>query len=489
MSKKKSEHYVNNKEFLEALIVYRSKVETEFYKRNSRNPTKEDRGKHWDGKPPIPNYLGECFLKIATHLSYKPNFVNYMFRDDMISDGIENCFHRSTIIPTIEYGPVEIQTIVGKSVTVRCKDGKWRKATVKSYGGQMLYEYGFSSFNVPEKDIYQKVIATENHRWFVSSRRNKKRCLDYQEQVVTDLRIGDCLQTAPIENNYDKLSVLHGLLYGDGTGHKSVVYGEPLVVSQGTKYARIRVCKQDLVKDEIINLLTEFGYEPTYPSHANGDPCFYIGKFPHAKDLPFTTDPEYISGFIYGWWLADGYKTTSTKRIQISTSNSYAAKWLIDYCPYAGYHPISHRVIERNENDGSYPNGKNLNVITLAKPEDYEPKVRYIKEYGEDEVFCLEEPETNSFVLGNGLLTGNCVQYIHNFDPEKSNNAFAYFTQIINYAFLRRIQKEKKQLEIKTKIIERTGYDEVMMVDENLLAENNSVFNTIKDNINYRSYR
>ena len=37
------------------------------------------------------NYLGECFLKIATHLSYKPNFVNYMFRDDMISDGIENC--------------------------------------------------------------------------------------------------------------------------------------------------------------------------------------------------------------------------------------------------------------------------------------------------------------------------------------------------------------------------------------------------------------
>ena len=60
----------------------------------------------------------------------------------------------------------------------------------------------------------------------------------------------------------------------------------------------------------------------------------------------------------------------------------------------------------------------------------------------------------------------NCVQYIHNFDPEKSKNPFAYFTQIIHYAFLRRIQKEKKQLEIKTKIIERTGFDEVMMVDD-----------------------
>ena len=58
----------------------------------------------------------------------------------------------------------------------------------------------------------------------------------------------------------------------------------------------------------------------------------------------------------------------------------------------------------------------------------------------------------------------NCVQYIHNFDPEKSKNPFAYFTQVIHYAFLRRIQKEKKQLDIKTKIIERTGFDEVMMV-------------------------
>ena len=91
MPKKKSEHYVNNKELLEALIVYRAKVEESFIKINGREPTKADRSQNWKGKPQITNYLGECFLKIATHLSYKPNFVNYMFRDDMISDGIENC--------------------------------------------------------------------------------------------------------------------------------------------------------------------------------------------------------------------------------------------------------------------------------------------------------------------------------------------------------------------------------------------------------------
>ena len=81
----------------------------------------------------------------------------------------------------------------------------------------------------------------------------------------------------------------------------------------------------------------------------------------------------------------------------------------------------------------------------------------------------------------------NCVQYIHNFDPEKSKNPFAYFTQVIHYAFLRRIQKEKKQLDIKTKIIEKTGYDEVMMVDDSLLSGDSSEYNSIKDAIQYRN--
>ncbi len=75
--RKRSEHYVNNKEFLAALIKYREDIEI------ARLQDKP--------KPPIPRYIGECFLKIANHLSFKPNFVNYMFKEDMISDGIENC--------------------------------------------------------------------------------------------------------------------------------------------------------------------------------------------------------------------------------------------------------------------------------------------------------------------------------------------------------------------------------------------------------------
>jgi len=76
-TKAKTEHYVNNKEFLAAMVEYRKSV-------NRAKRKKEP-------KPPVTDYIGSCFLKIANHLSYRPNFINYTYRDDMISDGIENC--------------------------------------------------------------------------------------------------------------------------------------------------------------------------------------------------------------------------------------------------------------------------------------------------------------------------------------------------------------------------------------------------------------
>lgn len=67
-----SKHYINNATFLQELLEYKE--------RKSKNP-----------KEPIPNYIGECWMKIAEGLSHKPNFISYSYRDEMISDGIENC--------------------------------------------------------------------------------------------------------------------------------------------------------------------------------------------------------------------------------------------------------------------------------------------------------------------------------------------------------------------------------------------------------------
>ena len=71
------EHYVDNKEFLAAMIQWKDSISEA-----------ESEG---EDPPPVTEYIGECFYKIATHLSYRPNFINYTYREEMIGDGIENC--------------------------------------------------------------------------------------------------------------------------------------------------------------------------------------------------------------------------------------------------------------------------------------------------------------------------------------------------------------------------------------------------------------
>ena len=74
---RKKQHYVDNEKFLEVMGDYREK-----FLQAKDNETE---------RPMLPDYAGECFLKIAERLSHRPNFINYAFREEMVSDGIENC--------------------------------------------------------------------------------------------------------------------------------------------------------------------------------------------------------------------------------------------------------------------------------------------------------------------------------------------------------------------------------------------------------------
>ena len=73
---KKKVHYVDNKQFLAAIVERKEQI---------REAESVGEPKHQ-----ISNYLGDCILKIANHLSYRPNFINYTYKEEMISDGIEN---------------------------------------------------------------------------------------------------------------------------------------------------------------------------------------------------------------------------------------------------------------------------------------------------------------------------------------------------------------------------------------------------------------
>lgn len=75
----KKRAYVNNRDFYDAIVAHREKVEAH---RASGKDTPV---------PQIPDYIGMCFMQIARKLASRPNFANYTYRDEMIDDGIENC--------------------------------------------------------------------------------------------------------------------------------------------------------------------------------------------------------------------------------------------------------------------------------------------------------------------------------------------------------------------------------------------------------------
>jgi hypothetical protein len=86
--KKDSIHYVNNKEFTEAVSVYAKETRETL----EENEKLEKAGEQPKELPKMSNYIGSCVLKIAQRLATRPNFVNYSFKDEMISDGVENVF-------------------------------------------------------------------------------------------------------------------------------------------------------------------------------------------------------------------------------------------------------------------------------------------------------------------------------------------------------------------------------------------------------------
>ena len=136
--KRKSEHYVNNKEFLEALVNYRAKCQRA-----------EEAG---EPRPVIPRYIGECFLKIANHLSYKPNFVNYMFREDMISDGIENCVqYIKNFNPEKSSNPFAYFTQIIHYAFLRRIQKEKRQMDIK---GKLIERSGFDEVMSSDGDVY-----------------------------------------------------------------------------------------------------------------------------------------------------------------------------------------------------------------------------------------------------------------------------------------------------------------------------------------------
>jgi hypothetical protein len=129
-------HYVSNADFLVAMKAYREKV--------------LEAAEAGEPKPRVPEYIGECILKIATHLSYKSNFIGYTYREDMILDGVENCLqYISNFDPTKSSNPFAYFTQIIYYAFIRKIQKEKKQSYIKN---KMIMEMPFEMFELQEQD-------------------------------------------------------------------------------------------------------------------------------------------------------------------------------------------------------------------------------------------------------------------------------------------------------------------------------------------------
>ena len=136
MAKRKPENYIDNKEFLKAMIEHKKLI---------KKAKKENKP-----IPGVSNYIGKCFLDIATNLARKPNFVNYIFKEDMISDGVENCLmYVDNFDPKKSQNPFAFFTqIIFYSFLRRIQKEKKYLYTKMAYFREMDYRKEFKNWAV-----------------------------------------------------------------------------------------------------------------------------------------------------------------------------------------------------------------------------------------------------------------------------------------------------------------------------------------------------
>lgn len=148
-------HYVDNKKLYASIVEYRTGV-----LESKKNATP---------KPKIPEYIGECVLLIANRLSTKPNFVNYPFREEMVSDGIENCIcYIDNFDPFKSTNPFAYFTQIIYFAFLRRiqKEKKQLYVKHKLLENSLLFNDLITQSNNDDKDITSSLIDLTNDNMF-----------------------------------------------------------------------------------------------------------------------------------------------------------------------------------------------------------------------------------------------------------------------------------------------------------------------------------
>ena len=183
-----SNHYVDNKKLYACIVEYRQSV--------------LDAKEQKTLRPQVPNYVGHCILMIANRLSTKPNFVNYSYREEMISDGVENCIcYIDNFDPAKSSNPFAYFTQIIYYAFLRriLKEKKQLYIKHKSLENSMLMNELMEQSEFDEKDFTPSYIDMDNENMhdfiktfeenLLSKKKKRKKGIEnfLEEEVVEDI--------------------------------------------------------------------------------------------------------------------------------------------------------------------------------------------------------------------------------------------------------------------------------------------------------------
>jgi ribonucleotide reductase alpha subunit len=329
-----------------------------------------------------------------------------------------NCVTGNTEMLTKEFGLIPIEEAYRhRRVHVLSHDGKWHEATVDYFGEQDV-----TDITLVKGKRKVKISCTLDHKWFINGKEFKTTA----ELIVSGKKNkGD--KIIPVfapkpavlkkDEECDK-GVIHGIVYGDGT----------TVRRNGAKDGHlVRLCGDSR---ELLNYFNH--YKHSYPKSYKGDCVVYLydqwAKENNLKSLPDAASLPYMYGFIKGWLAADG--SINKKGQTILASNKRGVNWLQRYAglvglptgninafpPITNYGPRSEPLYRTYFFHGAVGKDDLLRSRHKVYYRDVTKNLRYdawivhsiSKSLRKEKVYCATVPGTHTFVLKEGIVTGNC---------------------------------------------------------------------------------
>ena len=334
---------------------------------------------------------GEVSKDLTARLLLDPEIVKahedglIHFHDaDYFAQHMHNCFKSNTRFVT-DSGVKEFRDFNdGEMVKVIGADGKWHTATVKKYGKQKMQDVMLQSGR-----SIKHIFCTANHRWLLND-----------GSVTTNLAEGMTLALLPelakfgLESKEDYQAWATGFAIGDG-------------LDKSTDYTTIRLCGE---KSKYADYFVKAGDTVTYPKSYHGD-AYVLHKgafkqdFLNAKAWRFF-DSKKKQHLFDGFYAADG----AVKTNKVATADDRVADMIRDISSVAGFYIASESEIVHDTNfkknarliDFRFRKHQIVNNPWIVKKiTPYRPEIDY-------DAWCVEEPETHSFTLDGGIVTGNC---------------------------------------------------------------------------------